>query len=63
MQVCTRFLGIVDVVDGTANTIYKALMDLCSKLKIDMSKLCGFGSDGAAVMLGQKSGVSILSNH
>ena len=52
------FLKITDVFNGKAETIERALLDFCEAAEIDMRKVMGFGSDGAAVMIGRRSGVS-----
>ena len=57
-EVCTVFLKITDLFDGKAETIERALLDFCEAAEIDMRKVMGFGSDGAAVMIGRRSGVS-----
>ena len=55
---CNVFLRIVDLFDGKAETIEKALLQFCDVAGIEMRKVMGFGSDGAAVMVGRVSGVS-----
>ena len=60
-DVKTSFLGILELQNGLAVTITEALCKLCSDLKVDLqTQLCGLGSDGAAVMLGNRGGVSKL---
>ena len=44
--------------DSKAETIEKALLQYCDMAGIEMRKVMGFGSDGAAVMVGRVSGVS-----
>ena len=48
---------MVDLKDGTANSTEKALLEVLSKCDIPISAVCSFGSDGAAVMMGRRSGV------
>ena len=55
---CNVFLRIVDLFDGKAESIEKALLQFCDVAGIEMRKVMGFGSDGAAVMVGRVSGVS-----
>ena len=55
---CNIFLRIVYLFDGKAETIEKALLQFCDVAGIEMRKVMGFGSDGAAVMVGRVSGVS-----
>ena len=55
---CNVFLRIVDLFDGKAETIEKALLQFCDVAGIEMRKVMGFGSDGAAVMIGRVSGIS-----
>ena len=52
------FLKITDLFNGKAETIERALLDFCEATEIDMQKVMGFGSDGAAVMISRRSGVS-----
>ena len=60
-KVHTSFLGIIEIPDGCAQTILSAIRELCEKYELDLSgKLVAFGSDGAAVMIGCRSGVSTL---
>ena len=54
----TVFLRITDLFDGKAETIETALLQFCDASGISMQKVMGFGSDGAAVMIGRRSGVS-----
>ena len=53
-----RFLTNIDIPDGRAETIYDALMSWTNEKKINLVHLVGFGSDGASVMVGSKSGVA-----
>lgn len=72
-EVCTSFIGMVEVPDGCATTILAVLQELCEKEHLDIDhKLAAFGSDGAAVMIGSHGGVAtllkqkapwIISNH
>ena len=60
-KVCTSFIGMMEVADGTAKTIVAALQLLCDREHLDVgNKLVAFGSDGAAVMIGARSGVATL---
>ena len=57
----TSFIGLLEVPDGTASTIFSALQKLCEEEGFDIdSKLVAFGSDGAAVTIGRHSGVVTL---
>ena len=49
---------MVDLKDGTADSIEKTLLEVLSKCDIPISAVCSFGSDGAAVMTGRRSGVA-----
>ena len=53
------FLKITDLIDGKAETIERALLQFCEATEISTRKVVGFGSDGAAVMIGNRTGVSI----
>lgn len=57
-QAQTVFLKIVELTNGRAETIEKALMTYLDKCSIPLSRLVGFGSDGASVMTGKHSGVA-----
>ena len=54
----TAFLKIVELRNGSADTIEEALLAYLSDNSIPISGLVGFGSDGAAVMTGRLSGVA-----
>ena len=54
----TVFLKITDLFDGKAETIERALLQLCEATEISIRKVMGFGIDGAAVMIGNGTGVS-----
>ena len=51
----TCFLKIIDIPNGTAETIAQKLIDACQKCSRPMANI---GSDGAAVMIGRKTGVA-----
>ena len=60
-EATTRFLGVVELSDGTGVTITDALVESCGKMDLNIRKqLVGLGSDGASVMLGCRGGVSTL---
>jgi hypothetical protein len=61
----TSFLGILELQDGKAATITKAILDFCRLVNLDVStNLFALGSDGASVMLGRRGGVSkLLTDH
>ena len=60
----TRFLKVVSLQDGKAETIEQKLVEVCQTCKIPLTKIFGFGSDGASVMVGRSSGVAIrLKKH
>jgi hypothetical protein len=50
-QVRTVFLKIVELHNGYAETIESALMTYLEEQSIPLSRLVGFGSDGASVMI------------
>ena len=54
----TRFLKVVSLLNGKAETIEQKLLEIIQTCKISLMKVAGFGSDGAAVMVGKKSGVA-----
>ena len=53
------FHSIDAIPDGKAETIFNALKDSLRASEIELQQMVGFGSDGAAVMVGRKSGVSV----
>ena len=57
-HVRTVFLKIVELANGCAETIEAALMAYLEEQSIPLSRLVGFGSDGASVMIGKHSGVA-----
>ena len=58
VQIQTIFLRIVELTNGFAKMIEEALMTYLDKYSIPLSRLVGFGSDGASVMIGKHSGVA-----
>lgn len=54
----STYLSIQDLFNGTAETIYEAITKYCASNDISLSKCMGFGSDGASVMTGVRTGVS-----
>ena len=54
----TRFLKVVSLLNGKAETIEQKILEICQTCKISLMKVVGFGSDGAAVMVGKMSGVA-----
>ena len=57
--IVTSFLKIVELSDGRAETVEEAILTMSGPL----SGLVGFGSDGAAVMIGRNSGVATRLKH
>ena len=54
----TRFLTIIKLTAADASVVYNSLVSYLRVCKIDVSKIFGFSSDGAAVMTGKKHGVT-----
>ena len=56
----THFLGNITVEGSscTAEVLFNLIINFLQDKGIDLSRLIGFGSDGAAVMTGKKSGVA-----
>lgn len=50
--VFNQFLDIVTVSDGKADTIVTAVKAVLQNKQVPTEKLCGLGTDGAAVMTG-----------
>ena len=60
----TCFLKVVSLLNGKAETIEGTLREVCDTCKIPLTNVVGFGSHGAAVMVGKISGVATYSkNH
>lgn len=57
MELKTTFLELIDLPDGKADTIMTSLKNFFTTHQLDTSRLIGFGSDGASVMVGRKTGV------
>jgi hypothetical protein len=55
----TAFIDNLEISDGKAETIKNALLGKLNELGIDIKKVVGFGSDGASVMTGCRSGVGM----
>ena len=53
------FATNVTVPDGKAETIINAITEWLASERIAIQKVLGFGSDGAAVMMGSRSGVGV----
>ena len=53
-----RYFKINDLSDGSAATIEQELLSMCQQADLSMHKVVGFGSDGASVMVGRKTGVA-----
>ncbi|XP_052264597.1 E3 SUMO-protein ligase KIAA1586-like isoform X2 [Dreissena polymorpha] len=53
----THFFAIDSLERANAESIHRKVLDTLLKKGIDISKLCGISTDGAAVMTGNKSGV------
>ena len=52
------------VANGRAETIESAILGFLSDNSLQVKKLCGFGSNGAAVMVGRSTGVAVrLKKH
>ena len=54
----TCFLANIDIVDGRAETIYDTILNWAGERNISLDRCVGFGSDGASVMVGIRSGVA-----
>ena len=54
----TSFLLIQDIHDGRAETIEIAILKSLEEKSLDITRLLGFGSDGASVMTGRLNGVA-----
>ena len=59
----SNFLIIMELIDGKADTIVKALKEFLSSKDVDVQQITSLGSDGASVMIGKKNGVSAKLKH
>ena len=50
---CTSFLALIKLSSCDSNVIYNVLVSYLKVCKVDVSKIYGFGSDGAVVMTGK----------
>lgn len=57
VEPCTHFLSIDSLSCANAESIYDKVMTTLETKGISFKNLCGVSTDGASVMLGQKSGV------
>ncbi|XP_045212023.2 zinc finger protein 862-like [Mercenaria mercenaria] len=55
----TEFLGNIGLEDGKAHTVVAALINYLNELQIDASKMVSLATDGAATMMGKKTGVGV----
>lgn len=53
-----EFLHLMKVTDATASGLFAALCSVLASYSIPLSKIFGFGCDGASVMLGSRSGLA-----
>ena len=54
----SHFLGMRDLFNGTAETIETSLLQFLQDVGLSLSNVSSFGSDGASVMTGSKTGVA-----
>ncbi|OQR82215.1 hypothetical protein ACHHYP_20812 [Achlya hypogyna] len=54
-----RMLGVVELVAGTSNAVFAAVMHLLEDLDLNYRNIVGFASDGASVMLGSRNGAAM----
>ncbi|XP_076103623.1 zinc finger protein 862-like [Mytilus galloprovincialis] len=58
LELKTSFLTLIDVPDGKADTLVAALKQFMTENQLPAHSFIGLGSDGAAVMVGKKTGVA-----
>ena len=56
VKVTDALLDIIEVENGSAEGLYKALTDLLAKKQIPLSNIIGFGSDNCSTVVGNKGG-------
>lgn len=54
----SSFLKMIDLEDGKANTITNAIVSYLESADLDIKRMSSFGSDGASVMIGCRTGVA-----
>lgn len=54
----TKFIKLLQIMDGTSQSIYDDVTSLLADMNLSMKKLVGFGSDGATSMRGIREGLS-----
>jgi hypothetical protein len=62
-QIQSKFLSVVELKNGSAQTIFDALIFVLQSKDIDVTKMIALASDGASVMTGEKNGVSTLAKN
>ncbi|XP_053406543.1 uncharacterized protein C17orf113-like [Mercenaria mercenaria] len=58
-EIRIEFCSNIDIVNGKAETVYDAIVSWLQSVGIQSDRVSGFGSDGAAVMTGKRSGVGV----
>ena len=56
--ITTLFIKNIEIADGRAETIMVAMKQWIMENKVGFERCVGFGSDGASVMVGSKTGVA-----
>ena len=54
-----EFCANIEVINGTAETVYNAIMKWLESIGVNIAQVSGFGSDGAAVMTERRTGVGV----
>ena len=54
----TKFVCLLQIKDGTAQSMYDAVTTLLAEMNLSLMKLVGFGSDGTSAMTGTHEGLS-----
>lgn len=58
-QLFTKFLKLKELTHATAAGIFEATMSVLREYNLDVEKMSAIGTDGAAVMLGERNGVAV----
>ena len=61
--VSTAFLRISELPNGTAEAVEGVLVSYLEDKSLSIERMVGFGSDGASVMTGQRTGVATRLKH
>ena len=56
-KIATEFLGLINVLETTGSSLFESLKTVLQKFDLPIPRMLGYGSDGAANMIGQNNSV------